>query len=170
MRFPMRPLAPRCRTLALLLALTLPAWAQDARGPHVPPPGFDPARLRPLEERQDLVSWKLLAQVELVRAEDRYVPRFSKSVAALDQKRVKLQGFMIPLEVGARQTHFLLAAMPQTCAFCLPGGPESTVEVRTGKPVRYTFEPVTVTGTFSVIVKYDLTGVFYRLTDGVESD
>ncbi len=155
------------RILLLSLTLALPAQAQNL-GEHVPPPGFDPSVVKPLTERKDLVSWKLLAQVELVRLKDRYAPKFSNSVEALHQKEVKLQGFMIPLQIGDKQTHFLLAAMPQTCAFCLPGGPESTVEVKSKKPLKYTFEPLVLTGKFSVL-KDDLTSVFYRLTDAVES-
>jgi hypothetical protein len=153
---------------ALALVLALPAQAQNSPGEHVPPAGLDPSKLKPLDARNDVLSWKLLAEVELVRLKDRYAPKFSRNVLALDQKQVKLQGFMIPLEVGEKQTHFLLAAMPQTCMFCLPGGPESTVEVKTRKPVKYTFEPVVVTGRLSVLAD-ELTSVYYRIGDAVES-
>jgi uncharacterized protein len=143
----------------LLLALPLisPTWAQ-----HQMPQ--DPSQLKPLPERTDVVSWKLFAQVELVKQKDRYVPQFAKDVAALDQKQVKVQGFMMPLEVGDKQSHFVLTAMPQTCAFCLPGGPESMVEVKSKTPVKYTFEPVVLTGKLAIL-KDDPTGVFYRLVD-----
>jgi uncharacterized protein len=157
------------RALIVALALALPVHAQNNVGPHVPPPGFDASRLRPLQERTDLLSWKLLAEVDLVRMKDRYVPRFSANVLALDRKHVKVQGFMIPLQVGDRQTHFVLAAMPQTCAFCMPGGPESSIEVKMKKPVKYTFEPVTVTGRIAVL-KEDPTGVFYRIVDAQEAN
>jgi hypothetical protein len=156
------------RGLAFALVLALPAQAQNNASPHVPPPGLDPSKLRPLKERRDVLSWKLLAEVELVRLKDRFAPEFSRSVLALNHKHVKLQGFMIPLQVGDKQTHFLLAAMPQTCMFCLPGGPESTVEVKTRKPVKYTFEPVVVTGKLSVLTD-DLTSVYYRINEATES-
>jgi hypothetical protein len=155
--------------LILVFAIALPAQAQNRSGEHVPPPGFDPSRIKPLTERKDLLSWKLLAEVELVRRKDRYVPRFSGDVAALDRKEVKLQGFMYPLQTGGKQTHFLLWSMPQTCAFCMPGGPENTVEVRTKQPVTYTFEPVVLSGRFEVL-KEEPTGIFYRLSDAVQSD
>ena len=45
---------------------------------------------------------------------------------------------MMPLEMGDKQTHFMLSAMPQSCAFCLPGGPEQLVEIKTKTPVKYT--------------------------------
>jgi hypothetical protein len=156
-------------SLVLAFAVALPAQAQDKSGEHVPPPGFDPRKIRPLTERKDLLSWKLLSRVELVRKKDRYVPRFSGDVAALDKKQVKLQGFMYPLQTGGLQTHFLLWSMPQTCAFCMPGGPENTVEVRSKQPVKYTFEPVVLSGRFEVL-KEEPTGIFYRLSDAVQSD
>ncbi len=119
-----------------------------------------------LPERKDVVPWKLLAQVEVVKVKDRYQPQFSSGVAALDAKEVKVQGFMMPLEMGDKQSHFILSATPQSCAFCMPGGPESLVEVKMKKPVAYGMEPVVLSGKLAVL-KDDPTGVFYRLTDAV---
>jgi hypothetical protein len=149
--------------LSIVLALALPALAQ-----HPMPQNADPSQFKPLPDRKDVVSWKVLSQVELVKQKDRYVPQFAKDVTALDQKEVKVQGFMMPLQVGDKQSHFVLTAMPQTCAFCLPGGPESMVEVKSKAPVKYTFEPVVLSGKLTVL-KDDPTGVFYRLTDAVQS-
>lgn len=146
--------------------LALPVLAQNKPAEHVPPPGADPGIFKPLAERRDVVSWKLLGQVELVKAKDRFVAQFSKGVTDLNSKEVQVQGFMMPLEVGEKQTHFVLTAMPQSCSFCLPGGPEQMVEVRTRTAVKYTFEPVVLKGKLAVL-KDDPTGVFYRLTDAV---
>ncbi|HVJ10076.1 MAG TPA: DUF3299 domain-containing protein [Burkholderiales bacterium] len=146
---------------AVLLAFAVPALAQ-----HQTPQGADPSQFKPLPERNDVVSWKTFSQVELVKHKDRYVPQFAKDVAALDQKLVKVQGFMMPLQTGDKQTHFVLTAMPQTCSFCMPGGPESMVEVKSKTAVKYTFEPVVLTGKLAIL-KDDPTGVFYRLTDAV---
>ena len=147
--------------LPILLAFAVPALAQ-----HQVPPGADPNQFKPLPERKDVVSWKTLSQVELVKQKDRYVPQFAKDVSALDQKEIKVQGFMMPLEVGDKQSHFVLTAMPQSCAFCLPGGPESMVEVKSKTPVKYTFDAVVVSGKLTVL-KDDPTGIFYRITDAV---
>jgi hypothetical protein len=148
-------------TLIAALLLAAPALAQ-----HQPPQGMDPNQFKPLPDRNDVVSWKLLSQVELVKQKDRYVPKFTNDVAALDQKQVKVQGFIMPLQMGDKQSHFVLTAMPQSCSFCLPGGPESMVEVKSKVPVKYSFEPVVLTGKLSIL-KDDPTGVFYRLTDAV---
>jgi len=140
--------------LALCLAVALPAFAQTAT----------PAK--PLPERKDVVSWKTFAQVQMTRAGDRVQPQFAAPVTALDQKNVKVQGFMLPLDVGEKHALFVLSAVPPTCAFCMPGGPEAVVEVRAKRPLAYTDDAVTMTGTLSVL-KDDPTGIFYRLTDAV---
>ena len=154
------------KLLALLLALAVPlaAQAQSKFGqpPQSPGPGVD--ALKPLPERKDVVSWRLLAQVELVKVKDRFQPQFSAGVAALDAKEVRIQGFMMPLEMGDKQSHFILSATPQDCSFCMPGGPESLVEVKTKQPVAYGMAPVVLSGKLAVL-KDDPTGVFYRLTD-----
>jgi hypothetical protein len=152
--------------LVLLWALALPLAAQAqskfAQPPQAPVAGQGaPA---PLPERKDVVSWRLLAQVELVKVKDRFQPQFSAGVAALDAKEVKVQGFMMPLEMGDKQSHFILAATPVDCAFCIPGGPEGFVEVKMKKPLAFGFEPVVLAGRLAVL-KDDPTGVFYRLTD-----
>ena len=152
-------------SIIVAFVVTLPALAQTKFSPEVPP-GADPSIFRPLTERKDVVSWKLFAQVELVKLKDRYVPQFSSGVAALDKKEVKVQGFMMPLEMGDKQSHFILSATPQSCAFCMPGGPESLVEVKTKKPVTYGFEPIVLSGKLEVLTD-DPTGVFYRLVDAV---
>ena len=148
-------------TVVAAMLLAFPVLAQ-----HQMQPGADPSQYKPLPDRNDVVSWKTLSQVELVKQKDRYVPQFAPAVAALDKKEVKVQGFMMPLSVGDKQSHFVLTAMPQSCAFCLPGGPESMVEVKSKTPVKYTFEPVVLTGKLAIL-KDDPTGVFYRLTDAV---
>jgi hypothetical protein len=151
------------RLVLLLATLAFPALAQ-----HQMPQGADPSSFKPLPERKDVLSWKTLAQVELVKMKDRYVPQFASSVTSLDQKQVKVQGFMLPLQMGDKQSHFVLAAMPQTCSFCMPGGPESMVEVKTRSPVKYTFDAVVLSGKLTVL-KDDPTGIFYRLTDAEAS-
>ena len=153
--------------LAIGVLLAVVAIAQTPKpGEQPPAPGITPDAFKPLPERQDVVSWKLLGQVEVVKVKDRFIPQFAAGIAALDKKDVKLQGFMMPLEMGDKQTHFILSAMPQSCAFCLPGGPEQLVEIKSKTPVKYTFDPVVLSGRLAVL-KDDPTGVYYRLTDAV---
>jgi hypothetical protein len=157
------------RRIALLLVAAGFAGSALAQSKFSQPPqspAAGQAAPAPLPERKDVVSWRLLAQVELVKVKDRFQPQFSAGVTALDAKEVKLQGFMMPLEMGDKQSHFVLAAMPVDCAFCMPGGPESLVEVKAKQPIAYGMAPVVLSGRLAVL-KDDPTGVFYRLTDAV---
>lgn len=161
----------RRTTLACLLiaAFVMPAAAINTGIPAGGLPTATDFSASLLPERDGVVSWKTLAQVEPVKKEGKIVPEFSRDILALDRKDVKVQGFMIPLEVGEKQRRFLIAAVPPHCSFCLPAGPEAVVEIEAKSPVTYTFDPIVMTGKFAV-VKGDLSGVLYRLTDAGRID
>lgn len=152
--------------VALLLGCLGLAWAQNsgAQSSALPSAGEYAAKLLP--EMKGVVSWRTLAQVEAVKLKDRFVPQFSDNIIKLDRQEVKLQGFMMPLDMGEKQARFLLTAVPPGCAFCLPGGPDALVEVRAKTPLKYGFEPIVVSGKF-VVLKDDPMGLYYRLTDAV---
>ena len=122
-----------------------------------------------LPERAGVVSWKTLAQVEPVKKDGKMVPSFSKEILGLDRTDVKVQGFMIPLDIGDKQKRFLLSAVPPHCQFCLPAGPDEIVEVEAKSPVAYTFDPIVIGGKFSV-VKDDSNGILYRMTGAARVD
>jgi len=153
----------------VLLAFLAAATAGAQLSPPVPigtGPGVHSPNspFAPLPERGDVVPWSLLTAVKTRTEKNRLLPAFEKAQLALNQKTQRIQGFMMPLEPGEKQTHFLLSSVPLTCAFCTPGGPESMVEVKTKTPVRYTLEPVTVEGKFAVL-EDDPYGLYYRITD-----
>ena len=106
----------------LLFAGQAAVWAQQKGVPGKDMGAMDkplppsPYLDKPLPELKGVVSWKTLAEVTPVKQKDRFVPQFSKGVAALDQKEIKLQGFMMPLDMGEKQKRFLLVAMPPSCA------------------------------------------------------
>lgn len=120
----------------------------------------------PLPARSDVVPWSVLTAVKTKTEKNRILPVFEPQQMVLNQKTQRIQGFMMPLEPGERQRHFLLSSVPLTCSFCVPGGPESMVEVKTKTPVRYSMEPVTVEGHFAVLSD-DPYGLYYRITDAV---
>jgi len=117
-------------------------------------------------EKAIAVTWQLLAKVSFTKQRERYVPEFAKEVAALEKRQVTLQGFMMPLDTGAKQRRFLLSALPSECGFCVPGSAEQIVEVQAKEGVKYVLDPVTVSGTFA-LVRDDAGGLLYRLTEAV---
>ncbi|MFC5520909.1 DUF3299 domain-containing protein [Polaromonas jejuensis] len=118
----------------------------------------------PLSARDDVVPWSVLTAVNVKKEKNRILPVFNLPQLALHQKTQRIQGFMMPLDPGEKQNHFLLSSVPLTCPFCAPGGPESMVEVKTKTPVKYSMEPVVVEGRF-LVLNDDAYGLYYRITD-----
>lgn len=159
------------KKVVVVLAAMIAAAAGAQLSPPVPlgtGPGVHSPNspFPPLPARGDVVPWSLLTAVKTRTENNKTLPAFDKTQLALDQKTQRIQGFMMPLEPGEKQTHFLLSSIPLTCAFCVPGGPESMVEVKTKTPVRYTLDPVTVEGKFAVLSD-DQYGLYYRITEAV---
>jgi hypothetical protein len=180
--WPLAPVNARCiatfcialSTLGLGL-LPLQVAAQPAAVPASATTGSVPAGtgagvhspnspFAPLRERADVLPWSVLTDVKTRVEKNRMLPVFPAPVLALNQKSQRLQGFMMPLEPGEKQKHFLLSSVPLTCSFCVPGGPESMVEVKTKTPIKYSLEPVVVEGQFAVL-KDDPYGLYYRISD-----
>jgi hypothetical protein len=168
-----RPMTARPVVMILWLAaclLPLGGLAQlsaplpvGGSGPGVHSPN---SPFAPLAERADVLAWSVLTDVKTQTVKNRLLPNFPSNVQALGDKTQRIQGFMMPLEPGEKQTHFLLTSVPMSCSFCVPGGPESMVEVKTKTPVKYSLDVVVVQGRFAVL-KDDPYGLYYRITDAV---
>ena len=138
-----------------------PVPAGSGPGVHSPDSPF-----KPLPQRSDVIPWSVLTAVKTRTEKNRTLPVFQPEQLGLNEKTQRLQGFMMPLQPGEKHTHFLLSSVPLSCGFCVPGGPESMVEVKSRVPVRYTLEPVVVEGRFAVLAD-DPYGLYYRITDAV---
>jgi len=112
------------------------------------------------------VPWSVLADLGKKTTKDGILPVFNARQQEMDKTVQRIQGFMVPLDAKATQTHFLLTSVPLTCAFCIPGGPESMVEVKARTPVRYSLEPVVVEGRFTVL-RNDPYGLYYRVVEAM---
>jgi hypothetical protein len=117
-------------------------------------------------DRNGVVSWGMLARVQDRTVNGHVEHHFSKAVSTLDGKRVKLRGFLIPLDQEERHTRFLLSASPRTCFECWAPGPQGWVEVITEVPVEDTYGQILVSGQFSVLGERD--DLYYRIADAVQ--
>ena len=120
----------------------------------------------PLPQRTDVLPWSVLTDVKTRTVKNRVFPVFPAPVLALNNTTQRIQGFMMPLEPGEKQKHFLISSVPLGCSFCTAGGPESMVEIKTKTPVKYTLEPVVVEGRLSVMTD-DEYGLYYRMVNAV---
>ena len=146
------------RTLAAAAALAAAAVHAQAPRPGLQVPG-GAIEAQPA----GTIPWEILQQAKTVqKGERKFGPEFTRDIRMLDKQEVRLYGFMLPLDQSARQKRFLLASFPPHCSFCMPGGPESMVEVVADKPIDFTYEPIVVSGKLAVL-EDDV--VYYRLTN-----
>jgi len=116
-----------------------------------------------LPEVDGVIAWDRLSSVETEEGDYGLLkPHFDDSLRALDGTEVKVQGFMLPLENDDRHSHFIVTRSPPSCFFCLPGGPESVVEINASKPLEFSFDPVILKGRLALMEDSDM-GLFYRL-------
>jgi len=115
-------------------------------------------------------SWSLLeAAKEVTRTDDAgYLvsyPLFTSEQRALEGKRIKVSGWMDPLQVGTEQKRFVLLGYPPGCPFHFHAAPMQFIEVMASTP--FTTDRtnvITVSGVLE-LTGYDESGVFYRLWD-----
>jgi hypothetical protein len=161
--------APPMKHAAFAIALSLavsagPVRAYDAGIPAQGLPSAAEYAATVLPDRAGVVSWRTLAKVETVPVKGRMVPKFDPQISELDRTTVRVQGFMLPMDLGDQQHHFLISAVPPHCPFCLPAGPDAVMEVKAKNAIAFSLEPVLLTGKF-VVVKDDSYGLLYQLLD-----
>lgn len=141
--------------VAVAVLAAAPALAEAPRGLQLPGGGT-------MAAPAGTVPWEILQQAKTVqKGERKFGPEFTPEIRKLDRKAVRVYGFMMPLDQSRLQKRFLLASFPPHCAFCMPGGPESMIEVLADKPVEFTYEPIVMSGRLAVL---DDDIVYYRLT------
>jgi hypothetical protein len=153
---------------ALVIAVLLPLVLAVSPSHALQPGGQVEDIWKPAATPAGGVPWKLLESTRETTRTDaqgyvRAKPVFPAAVKALDGKRVKVAGFMMPLENAPRQGHFVLLAYPPGCPFHMHAGPTQFIEVKATTPFPVEIEKaIIVEGTLELTGE-DEGGIFYRL-------
>ena len=97
--------------------------------------------------------WQVLAEVHFVQEKDKsgYTiekPVFSSYLKSYKGKKVKLKGYMIPLEESGGKGKFMLSSLPfNICYFCGAAGPETAVEIETVHQIKFSTRQIIMEGT-----------------------
>lgn len=97
--------------------------------------------------------WQVLAEVSFKNEMDKggYTierPVFGKYLKTFQGKKVKLKGYIIPLEESGGKGKFMLSSLPfNVCYFCGAAGPETVVEVQTSESIKFTTKQIIMEGT-----------------------
>lgn len=114
------------------------------------------------------ISWKTLeATGERTRKDSEgYIvskPIFTSKVKSLEGKRIKVAGWMMPLENGSRQKHFVLLGYPPGCPYHFHAAPNQFIEVYADKSFQTNESKMFVVSGVLELTGYDESGIFYRL-------
>ena len=114
------------------------------------------------------VSWQVLeATGEKTRKDSEgYIlskPLFTPQVKRLAGKRIKVAGWMMPLENGSTQKHFVLLAYPPGCPFHFHAGPNQFIEVYADTPFPTNETKVHIVEGVLELTGQDESGIFYRM-------
>lgn len=127
---------------------------------------------------QGAINWKVFGQTKEINIHTtrnvdgdiqdlEYVkPDFPEAVKKLDGQIVTVKGFMFPLEESDGQKLFLFGPFPMSCPFHYHVGPSMVIEVHADKhPVKFSYDPVTITGKLELVPSDWENSIFYRLRD-----
>ena len=112
--------------------------------------------------------WLPLAQASITADDARgvYIASFSPAAQRLGGTRLTISGYMLPIEASTLAAHFVLTRRSTGCPFCPPNEPSEAIEIAAARPMAYTQQPVTLSGTLR-LVRQSATGLFYRLDGAV---
>lgn len=170
----MKPMQIVLPALAAALAAALvaaPATAQTGRktGPYTEQQMADIKDVwKPATTPKGGVSWQLLESTKETtrKAPDGYIrskPVFPAQVQALNGKRVRVAGFMMPLENASKQKHFVLMAYPPGCPFHTHALPNQFIEVKADQAFAVEIEQAIVVEGVLELTGADESGIFYRM-------
>jgi hypothetical protein len=149
----------------------LPASAQSGKqaGPYTEQQVADLKDIwKPATTPKGGVSWQLLESTKETtrKAPDGYIrskPVFPANVQALNGKKVRVAGFMMPLENASKQKHFVLMAYPPGCPFHTHALPNQFIEVKADQAFAVEIEQAIVVEGVLELTGQDESGIFYRM-------
>lgn len=109
--------------------------------------------------------WTILRNMNYDMKNGYYTPLFSVSQEQLNDQKIALKGFMIPMQETTKQHFFLLSYFPYSmCFFCGNAEPQTVIEVYSKSAINWQPEPVLVEGILR-LNKHNPEKLFYSLED-----
>jgi hypothetical protein len=117
--------------------------------------------------------WKTLAKISYKKEYDPLMgfkidkPVFGDNIKAMEGKPITIKGYIIPVEGYKSHKEFVFSAYPYSmCFFCGGAGPETVMEVKCKEAVKYTADPITLTGILRLNGE-DINRLMYRIDNAV---
>ena len=122
---------------------------------------------RAMQEKMPIANgdvWAKLLKAKIDFDENKavFVATVPDEVKQLNGRQVDVGGFMLPLSVNTKHSHFLLSKRTPTCPYCMPGGPTEVFDVYLKEPIEYTANMIRINGTFKLAADTK-SGLYFRL-------
>jgi len=97
-------------------------------------------------------NWEVIGGVDFKIVKDTqmlavFTPEIKKHV----NKPFELEGYMVPIKDGMKQTKFMLSTLPiNQCYFCGKNGVPIMVLVELAEPIKFTYQTVMIKGTLKL--------------------
>lgn len=161
---------------ALVIALSFSAYALTTEpGADAPTRNLDDYIKDYVDVPDGALDWKIFGKTKEIDVESKdaegldlqyFKPEFDADLKALDGKKVTIKGFMFPLDSTEEQKLFLFGPFPINCPFQYHVGPSLVIEVHADNhPVKFSYDPLVLTGTLELVPLDAENSVFYRLKD-----
>ncbi len=113
-------------------------------------------------------TWDMLYKTKITIDDSKggYSAEVPEDVKKLVGQKIKISGFMLPLESTEKFKHFLLSKRTPTCFFCPPGGPNEIIDVYADKETKWVEQIITYEGTFELVNNAEM-GVFFKMTEAI---
>lgn len=92
--------------------------------------------------------WEILNTRTIKKnTEGQYMPYFPPSLMAYNKTKIHLNGYMVPINVGATHKVFLLSVLPvMQCQFCGTGDIPEMVEIYMSNAIKFSTKPIIIEG------------------------
>lgn len=97
-------------------------------------------------------NWEIIGGVEFKMAKNNQsYAKFTPEIKSHANRTFELEGYIVPIKDGMKQTKFMLSTLPiNQCFFCGQNGIPIMVMVVLIEPVKFTYEPIKVRGTLKL--------------------
>lgn len=98
-------------------------------------------------------NWDVIGDVEFKMAKDdsEMYAIFNNDIKKRAGKPFELEGYIVPIKDGMKQTKFMLSTLPiNQCFYCGKNGVPIMVEVQLKDPTKFTYQTIKVKGTLKL--------------------
>jgi hypothetical protein len=97
-------------------------------------------------------NWDVIGSVDfkIVKDTEMYAV-YNNNIKKFANKNFELEGYIVPIKDGMKQTKFMLSTLPiNQCFYCGKNGVPIMVMVEMAEPIKFTYQTVKVKGTLKL--------------------